>query len=464
MGKLVIFLCFFFSFQTYAWENHSLGTAIALNPSDFPDVTVEKLEDFLMNNQTRLELFLDTLEEQAVYRFSNYAPCPSGLRFKAGSNRPSVLKKRFWNAIRVNPNYQAIPFLQKIPGRENYPFPVLSHERVSLMPALLRDSEKNFVELQRGDRVSAYEVLVTASDEPDYGLDISLWEDSGSEYGKIYKFGKQPFGNPHMSSSTQAPFHMGFFHEDSVLYKNARFLETNYVEYRIQTFLNLAIFAFQNKSWYWGWRFTGMALHYYGDLTQAYHSRLMPGVSTFDLLLLGGLDKLGLSFFENSRIQIVSNRHFALEKYVNQVQYRALLGLEKDQWIRGFLEQGSPVDAYTIDSAREVVSREAYQLANRADRAVRKSFPKTWVSDSSYVFGTRNENVLEAFTRLSDEKQEALKSVVSEMMKNLGAHTRSIVKAASDQGLKKVDKSKASLEEPYILPFVRRQTSELIRL
>ncbi len=54
-----------------------------------------------------------------------------------------------------------------------------------------------YAELKPGEAVPVIDVVATASDEPDHGFDIGLWEDSGTPYGRLYGFGKQPFGaNP----------------------------------------------------------------------------------------------------------------------------------------------------------------------------------------------------------------------------------------------------------------------------
>ena len=53
------------------------------------------------------------------------------------------------------------------------------------------------------------------------GMDVNLWEDSPSAWGPLYGFGKLPFGNPSLSFATQAPFHMGYYHESPLIYAAA---------------------------------------------------------------------------------------------------------------------------------------------------------------------------------------------------------------------------------------------------
>ena len=68
-------------------------------------------------------------------------------------------------------------------------------------------------------------VLASATDGPDYGLDINLWADSPSDWGKVYGFGALRFGNPALYFSTQVLFPMGFFHEDRVICLAAPFIK-----------------------------------------------------------------------------------------------------------------------------------------------------------------------------------------------------------------------------------------------
>lgn len=57
-------------------------------------------------------------------------------------------------------------------------------------------------------------MIASANDEPDFGMDIGLFADNGTDFGQRYGFGQQPFGNPNLDYGSQAPFHMGFYHLD----------------------------------------------------------------------------------------------------------------------------------------------------------------------------------------------------------------------------------------------------------
>jgi hypothetical protein len=138
------------------------------------------------------------------------------------------------------------------------------------------------------EKVAALAVFATAADEPDYGHDINLFSDNPGAVGALYGFGPQPFGDARFQYSSQAPFHMGFFHESPVVYAAAGFLERSWPDWRAYQYMGLARLAFASGHPYWGYRFLGWGLHHIQDLTQPYHAKPLPGVELASLLLLEG--------------------------------------------------------------------------------------------------------------------------------------------------------------------------------
>ncbi|MBW5802595.1 hypothetical protein FIV31_03065 [Coxiella endosymbiont of Ornithodoros amblus] len=67
-------------------------------------------------------------------------------------------------------------------------------------------------EFSPGEKVSPLEIITSALDEPDYGMDIDLWENNLSWFAKEDHCEKQPFGDPGLLLSSQAPFHMAFYY------------------------------------------------------------------------------------------------------------------------------------------------------------------------------------------------------------------------------------------------------------
>ena len=113
--------------------------------------------------------------------------------------------------------------------------------------------------VEPGEPVSIAEVIASANDEPDFGMDIGLFADNGTDFGQRYGFGIQPFGNPNLDYSSQAPFHMGFYHLDWLTRTAQPSLLRTYPLWRIALFGELAELAFSTGHDYWGWRFLGWA-------------------------------------------------------------------------------------------------------------------------------------------------------------------------------------------------------------
>lgn len=177
------------------------------------------------------------------------------------------------------------------------------------------DHGKALKKVAPGQKLSASEILASGSKEPDQGMDFDLWKNNNSRFGALYNFGEQPFGNPLLSFGTQAPFHMGFYHEPALLYRAGDFLKRCYPEYRIMQFMALSRFAFASNHPYWGYRFLGMADHYLQDLTQFYHARVAPDMSLPKLIGINLLAMVGFDQFKRDTTQLLTNKHLGLENY-----------------------------------------------------------------------------------------------------------------------------------------------------
>src|ERR1017187_5834759 len=309
------------------WSNHGLATywAVAAMPevANAKAVSVEPIEAFLREQEPAIEALLAAQEDWARANLSNYPPRPAALAFTADAGRDDrVRRQAFLEALRVAPDIKLALFVQPDPSTRLDPARMLPYAAVSTLPEPPLTFFR-FGRLDPGDTVAPLSVLATAANEPDFGTDINCWEDSPSEWGKRYRFGTLPFGDPSANISTQAPFHMGFYHQAQVLYWAAPFVARTYPLLRVHQFFGLAELAFRTGHPYWGWRFTGNAAHYVQDLTQPYHASLLPGVSTLRMLGINLLAMLGRPSLKNDMIALVSNRHFALERYQVQLLHRA---------------------------------------------------------------------------------------------------------------------------------------------
>ena len=214
-----------------AWTNHAYLTTPALGgqPEYREVVSAEPLDSFLSKEKLKIGDLLKAEEAWAVANVRAYPAAPQTLEFL--SSKETNLRIRFLKALRVNPDLELPLFVMILPGS-----PVPQNKRLpkAAVSTLTRDFQNNiYIRLEPGEKISALEVLSSASDEPDYGLDIGLWENNDTKFGKEYGYGKQPFGNPKLDYGTQAPFHMGFYHESGLIYAAAASFKKTFPEQRV---------------------------------------------------------------------------------------------------------------------------------------------------------------------------------------------------------------------------------------
>jgi len=422
---------------SYSWSNHALGTWQAL--SVLPEVKsaapfkVERLETFLAAEGVALEKLLQQEEAWARANVPVYPARPDALTFRS-SGAPAEFRQRFISALRINPEIKLNLFLQLRPGEALNGKPGLPWTEVTTLRGETTAREITFRQLAEGDTVSLLDVLATASDEPDYGMDLGLWENNDTAHGKAYGFGKQPFGNPAHEFATQAPLHMGFYHEAGIVYLAAGFLKRTYPEYRIHLWQTLAAHALRSGHPYWGWRFAGWALHYLQDLSQPYHARVLPGVSMPRMLWINSMDLLGYHEPKSHAITLVSNRHLALENYQYHRMRAAYLRPDSDDALMQACRDTARDLIYApLDdrSPRQVIGKEAHAAADRADMALEQSLPGKYIADPGYDLN-KSEKGVDLFVvsgKSPPGAQQGLTALTAELLRNFGAHTRSLVRS-----------------------------------
>lgn len=423
--------------HAWAWSNHTYPAYRVFEKmpevAAAAPVTVETLESFLKAQEKPLEALLASQEVWASRHLAAYPPRPAALAFKANPALNDAQRRvAFLNALRVAPNSRFALYLQPDPVKPNAtPGKPLPHARVDTLPEQ-PNSQLRFVEIKASDQVAPLNVLASATDEPDYGLDINLWEDSPSAWGKSYGFGTLPFGNPALYFATQAPFHMGFFHEDRVIYLAAPFVKKTFPMMRVQQYTSLAALAFKAGHPYWGWRFTGLALHYLQDLTQPYHASLSPGNASLKLIGINVLAMAGFPRLKDEMIVLLSNRHLALEKYQNQLISSAAQAKQDtafEQALRNTAKDAS-YPLWTDLYARDVVSLQAHALGPQLVEQLVQALPQRYVSDPSFDFGVHESGIdlVAELKKQGNAKLGPLNNTVSELMGNFGAHSRNLVR------------------------------------
>lgn len=374
----------------YGWSEHAsllwplVREIPALRESVIP---AEPLRDFVTAEASGLEALLEAQEKEARERFEFHAPLPEGLAFRAGGGDPV---HAFLTAIRVNPTlayglYRQVMVDDDLPPDDR----LLRFADLSFLTPDIAHRGISYHGLRSGESVSPAQVLASASEEPDFGIDIGLFTDNGTAFGKRYGFGTQPFGNPNLEYGSQAPFHMGFYHLDWLTRTAQPALLHSYPEWRIHLFGALADFAFATGHDYWGWRFAGWALHYIGDLTQPYHAQPLPGVSTPRALWLVMRGKSA------EAVQLVSNRHGVIESYQYQRLRDALARGDWNQPLLRAIAAGGPPVAYSDLTLRHDLTRESVAAAAALDAALEAQVPARFVSDPDFEWiGSDEESTI----------------------------------------------------------------------
>jgi len=419
--------------QVMAWANHTLISQglLASMPevAEAPLAEVESLEGFLMATEAQLEPFLAQQENWMRENLRHYEPLPDALTFKASGNVQDI-RQRFSHAIRINPNTRLNLYLQLNPGQELGQGAPLDAAEITTYKDNGYLDNINILQLAPGDKVAAMDVVISANDEPDHGMDIGLYTDSNTEHGKLYGFGAQPFGNPNLPYGTQAPFHMGFYHEPEVIMAAGGFLKRTYPEYRIQQFKHLAEFAFNTGHPYWGWRFMGLGLHYVGDFSNPYHTTPVPGNSAISTIWVGLLGMMGMTGPQHDAVQIVSNRHTAIEQFQETVMTEAFKNKHSDhvalQATRGATSAGQYQHNFVID----VFAKGGYEQADALDEVIVETMPAKFVSDVSVEFSELPERQL-LVEKIREHKGQAavdsLNKTLAELLTLFGENGKSYV-------------------------------------
>ena len=438
-STLIIFLAsilIIIALPAAAWSNHALGTWQALSSllasGRTPEVRAESLSSFLAAQGHILETLMQQEEKWAEENVPEYPQRPDNLRYRFGDDAKQN-RQSFLAALRINPKSKLPLYLQLQPGANASGKALLPWNEVTTLQHSLSVKNAQFLKVQEGQMLAALDVVASASDEPDYGLDLGLWDDNDEAHNLGYRFGKQPFGNPALEYSSQAPFHMGFFHESPIVYKAAGFLRRTYPEYRIHLYQTLSKHAFNSGHAYWGWRFAGWALHYVQDLTQPYHASALPGVSVPRMLWINGLDMAGAHDSKHNVIILVSNRHAALENYQYYRMHAAYLRKDtEDALLRATRESvKSNQPAYALSQVRQEISLQSHALANPTDALLEHVLPAKYISDPRYVLGEAEPqlNLFTVMNGVSPERQALMTDATVRLMRNFGTHTRAFILA-----------------------------------
>jgi hypothetical protein len=408
----------------WGWSNHTVGSYLALQDlpalREAPQVDVETLEHFLAQQYGAVAELLEEQERFARQHFAQYPPRPDSLKLPAVPG--DKLQQAFLSAMRINPQIHLAMVIQPMPGKD---FPEREHlkaEQVMVEQTLSPWNRQRFIRVASGEKVTALAVLASAADEPDYGHDINRISDNPGEVAGRYGFGPQPFGDPRFQYSSQAPFHMGFFHENPVVYAAADFLQRSWPDWRAYQYMGLARLAFATGHPYWGYRFLGWGLHHIQDLTQPYHAKPLPGVELASMLLMEGKALAGFDSDKHAAIERVATRHMEVEKYQSAWLHRLLRAGQAHPMLDAYvnLTEDASYPPYSVDYLREVVSAQSAEQSAAFDEAIGQ-----WLETAPVTtdFSAGNQ------VQREDYNHPALNQQLFTLLGHFGAHSRIYVSA-----------------------------------
>jgi len=432
LALILIFLTGPFSvLKVSAWSEHPMLVRPALinHPiwQKAKPVEARNLKTFLLETEKELEKFLAEQEAWSVAHLPNYVPCPADLAFKATGNPDDILL-RFYTAIRINPNVKIPLYLHLLPHDTDMGRPVADPREICTLEDISFMLNTVYTRVEENELLPPLEVLVTANDEPDYGFDLGLFIDNMTSYGQKYGFGAQPFGNPNLEYGSQAPFHMGFYHEAKILYKFGPFLKQTYLDYRLYLYKALSEFAFSQNQPYWGWRFMGWGMHYMGDVSMPYHMRPLPGVSTTRMMWINLKAMMGFPKAKDNAVQLVSNRHTAFEEFQVQVLRSALREMNNDHPFLQALANPTPAVPFSEDFFRNVATRESAASGKEIDKILARQMPDMLVSDPKVETNDlpETDRIVAFMTETNGpESVEKVTEAIAGRMRHFSMHIRS---------------------------------------
>jgi hypothetical protein len=403
--------------------------------ADANRVAVESLDSFLRLQEKTLEALLASQEAWAIATLEYYPQSPPELAFVARPQRSEEARRAaFLRALRVSPDTKFALFYEPDPNGPNNTNPsrgTLNAAQVGSVTAggSLAGPEKKFLALRPGDLITPLAILASASDEPGYGMDAYLWSDSPTKSPLQYGFGPQPFGDTGSAIDAQAPFQMGFFHEDALLYSVAPWARRSMVRARYYQFSTLASLALRTGHDYWGWRFAGLALYYLQNQTHPYFARLAPGESSMALLGYYTLARLGMPAQRKDRIRAIANQRVALTGVQAALVSSSKTALQAQ-------DQDANYPEWSNTYLRNVVSAQAAQLADAAHQVLLDNLPAEWLVQPGIDLQLQDANMrlLPEMLKQDEGRRARLQILNNEIMRNFGAHSRNALRAIVRSG------------------------------
>jgi hypothetical protein len=323
-------------------------------------------------------------------------------------------------ALRINPRQ---PFgYWKVDGPDGNPCDALHDPSREAPPGA------SYREAGIGDRMTVLDVLSVYADEPDWGMDQNVFAI------EAYGMGEPPLGGM-MGKSSQASFHMAFFHELPLLNLLFPRVKKTFLDVRSGTFLALARLALDSHVDFWAWRFAAWAAHYLQDLTQPYHANFLP----FPLWALLGrflINPRPSSFVDKNK-NLLMNRHILCEAVVHLWLNEAVKKCDPHPFLIALKGQGDSAEGTLNDVVRES-AKIAAEKGFDVNRGLERILNDPLLDDPSYfVFGGPPYPLEQRLADASAHRPQAIREwteLLSACLVQTGRVTRYMVREVGRPG------------------------------
>lgn len=280
-----------------------------------------------------------------------------------------------------------------------------------------------------GEETTALEVLVSYSDEPDWGMDQDLFFTKDQKYLGGTK-GPSSQAWRHMYLPRWNPMHpyITFHYPLKTL---------GVAPDRARMMADWSKMAFEAKDPYWGFRFLAWSLHYIQDLGQPFHSCLLP---TFKFIDHKAFFEKGFSELVKSTTQRVSNYHYVYEYYVDYQIQKDLspssMGLNFRQSIIENSETENSVKILSPEDAALNINHNAALMAPAVGRFMLGFFGDKYMDPSIDILNNLQANYEEIVRPrvIPRSTEKELQRVTIEALKRVGIATRAVATWVDNQG------------------------------
>lgn len=394
-----------------SWNTHSIISRIAtLNSIDDKEkLTVTPIDTLIKVSGEALS--------QAAHRFRSQLYRELGLPLNLGNDCQQIITPLdFLRCFRLNP-ITKFRYVRVMEVEET--LPDMIHD-----PSRDGPPGHSYIDTQLETHISPDAVFLTYSDEPDWGMDQELFSIPA------YSMGSPPFG-PATGSSSQAPFHMAFFHEKRITYWIMPSLGKRLLIIRSRMCFNLAEIAFNCNQSYWGWRFLGWAAHYLQDVTCPYHCCPFPPKKE-KMLKRFLMNPFPKQFVKNN-MNFLRNRHALFETTVSYVMNEHF----KKQLAHPFIEalkansKELPAD---IDLAAREISKLPYLLAPKINNLMVQLFSWPLIDKADYYLGDDPDFAVNGILEQAIEARASyygeFVELVSQCLHEAGRITRFVIESS----------------------------------